>query len=393
MIGKITKSAVERLQPGSVLWDTALIGYGARKQLRHVHYLLRYRLDGKQRFISIGRHGMFTPDTARNEAKRLLGLVAAKIDPASERARRGETFGTEVTRYLESKQSALKVRTLTEVQRHLLIYAKPLHPLRLGKIDRRTIALRLAEIEQASGGVSRNRFRTSLSAFFAWAIREGLTENNPVSGTGKFSEGNGRDRVLSETELTQLLGALGEDDFSDVVRLLILTGQRRNEIGGLRWSEIDWDRNLIILQPERTKNKRLHELPMSSQVRDILTRRRALQHYAPHMKSDLAQAKPTNGTDGFVFGCRFTTWSTSKEWLDRRLNGMQPWRLHDIRRSAATHLGELGVLPHVIETILNHVFGHRAGVAGIYVRSKYQDQVREALQTWGTYVDRLNPTP
>jgi len=383
MIGKITKSAVERLAPGQELWDTALVGFGCRLQLKHVHYLLRYRLYGKQRFLSIGRHGMWTPDTARNEARRLLGLVAQKTDPASERIRPTETFGAEVERYLASKSTSLKTRTLTEVRRHLAIYAKPFHPLPLAKIDRRTIAIQLAEIETASGGVSRNRFRTSLSAFFAWAIREGLTENNPVSGTGKFSEGNGRDRVLSEMELTALFKALGDDDFSDVIRLLLLTGQRRNEVGGLRWSEVDWSRNLIVFQPDRTKNKRLHELPMSSQVQAILARRRA-------------PAVASRGQDGlgeFVFGSRFTTWSTSKEWLDRRLNGMQPWRLHDLRRSAATHLGELGVLPHVIETILNHVSGHRAGVAGIYVRSKYQDQVRAALQTWGDYIDRLNPTP
>jgi len=172
MIGKVTKSAVERLSAGQVLWDTSLVGFGARKQLRHVHYLLRYRLNGHQKFISIGRHGMWTPDIARTEAKRLLGLVAARIDPASERARRAETFGHEVTRYLESKRSALKARSITEIHRHLIVYGKPLHPLPLTKIDRRTIALRLAEIEQASGGVSRNRVRSSLSAFFAWAIRE-----------------------------------------------------------------------------------------------------------------------------------------------------------------------------------------------------------------------------
>src|SRR6516164_11014782 len=87
MIGKITKVAVERLSAGEVLWDDKLIGFGARLQLRHVHYLLRYRIDGKQRSLSIGRHGMFTPDTARTEAKRLLGLVAARIDPASERSK------------------------------------------------------------------------------------------------------------------------------------------------------------------------------------------------------------------------------------------------------------------------------------------------------------------
>jgi len=381
MIGKITKSTVERLSAGSVLWDTTLVGFGARRQLRHVHYLLRYRLNGRQKFISIGRHGMWTPDTARNEAKRLLGSVAAGIDPASERARRAETFGHEITRYLESKRSAVKARSITEIHRHLVVYAKPLHALPLTKIDRRTIALRLGEIEQASGGVSRNRFRSSLSAFFAWAIREGLTEINPVTGTGKANEGNGRDRVLTEPELAALLKALGKDDFSDIIRLLLLTGQRREEIGGLRWSEIDFGRNLIILPPDRTKNKRLHELPMSTQVQAILDLRRLQKH-------------PRYGGDGgneFVFGRRFNSWSKSKEILDRRLNGMKPYRLHDLRRSAATHMAELGTLPHVVEAILNHVSGHKSGVAGIYNKARYQDAMRQALQAYGDFIDRLNP--
>jgi integrase len=380
MIGKITKATVERLSAGEVLWDTTLVGFGARKQLRHVHYLLRYRINGHQKFISIGRHGMWTPDTARNEAKRLLGLVAARIDPASERARRAETFGAEVTRYLESKRSALKARSITEIHRHLIVYGKPLHPLPLTKIDRRTIALRLAKIEAASGGASRNRFRSSLSAFFAWTIREGLTEFNPVTGTGKANEGNGRDRVLTEGELATILGALGEDDFSDMARLLMLTGQRREEIGGLRWSEVDWERNLIVLPPEWTKNKRLHELPLSTQALSILSRRRARQH-------------PRYGGKGgeWVWGRRFTAWSKSKEILDRRLPEMKPWRLHDLRRSAATHMAELGILPHIIEAILNHVSGHKSGVAGIYNRARCTEEMKSALQAWADYVDRLTP--
>ena len=244
--------------------------------------------------------------------------------------------------------------------------------------------MRLAEIETASGAVSRNRFRSSLSAFFAWAIREGLAETNPVTGTGKANEGNGRERVLSETELAALLRALGEDDFSDIIRLLVLTGQRREEIGGLKWSEVDFERGLIVLPPERTKNKRLHELPLSRQAMDILNRRRGLQH-------------PRYGhADGgeFVFGRKFNSWSKSKEILDRRLNGMASYRLHDLRRSAATHMAELGVLPHVVEAILNHVSGHKSGVAGLYNRARYQDQMKAALQTYGDYIDRvgLNPT-
>src|SRR6516164_8740041 len=87
MLGRITKSTVKKLPLNAVLWDTALTGFGIRRQRRHVFYLLRYRLNGKQRFHSIGRHGTFTPDTARTEAKRLLGLVAARIDPASERSK------------------------------------------------------------------------------------------------------------------------------------------------------------------------------------------------------------------------------------------------------------------------------------------------------------------
>src|SRR5262245_23423467 len=228
-VGRITKTVVDRLPVGALLWDQTVVGFGARRQRRDVFYLLRYRLNGRQRFITIGRHGSpWTPDTARNEAKRLLGLVASRSDPATERVRPAETFGAEIVRYLERKRTSIKPRTFEEVERHLTAHSKALHPHRLAEIDRRTIALRLAEIEAGSGPVARNRVRSSLSAFFTWAVREGLLEINPVTGTGKADEGNSRDRVLSPQELGQVLGALGDDQFSDIVRLLILTGQRRD---------------------------------------------------------------------------------------------------------------------------------------------------------------------
>jgi integrase len=372
MIGKVTKSAVDKLGPNSLIWDTGLVGFGARRQLRHVHYLLRYRLSGKQRFITIGRHGAWTPETARNEAKRLLGLVASKVDPANERIRPAETFGAEVNRYLERKRSSMKPRSFEGIERHLRQHAKPFHPVRLAEIDRRTIAVRLAEIEAASGPVARNRFRSSLSAFFTFAIREGLIEANPVTGTATADEGHSRDRTLSEAELIAVLNALGRDQFSDIIRLLILTGQRRNEIGGLRWDEIDFERGLIILPSERVKNKRQHELPISNQVGAILKRQ-------PRQNE-------------FVCGRRFTSWSIGKADLDNRARLKAEWRLHDLRRTAATHMAELGTLPHIIEAVLNHVSGHRAGVAGIYNRARYEGEMRTALQLWGDYVDRLSPS-
>src|SRR5262249_22198216 len=111
MLAKITKSVVDRLQPGSMVWDTQLIGYGVRKQRRSAFYLIRYRIGGRQRFLSIGRNGALTPDTARREATRLLGIVAGGVDPASERVTPAETFGHEVERYLTAKSTSLKIRT------------------------------------------------------------------------------------------------------------------------------------------------------------------------------------------------------------------------------------------------------------------------------------------
>src|SRR5215468_9908385 len=128
MIGKVTKTAVERLGQGQLLWDQVVNGFGARRQRRHIFYLLRYRLNGRQRFITIGRHGSpWTPDTARTEARRLLGLVASRSDPADERIRPAETLGAEIEQYLERKRASLKPGSLNEVSRHLMVHAKPLH--------------------------------------------------------------------------------------------------------------------------------------------------------------------------------------------------------------------------------------------------------------------------
>jgi|SRR5215831_4408503 len=369
MIGRITKSTVEKLGLNSVLWDQSLSGFGARRQRKHIHYLLRYRLNGQQRFHAIGRHGSpWTPDTARNEARRLLGLVASKVDPASERVRPTDTFGAELERYLERKRSTLRPRSMVEVERHLNVQCKSLHHLPLNGVDRRAVAVCLAQVEQASGPVSRNRVRSSLSAFFNFAIREGLIDTaNPVSGSGKATESNGRDRVLSEAELRAILGALGTDPFSEIVRLLVLTGQRRTEIGWLKWSEVDLERNLIVLPPERSKNHRLHELPLSSQARAIIERQPRHNEY--------------------VWGYKFTSWARAKDNLDSRLNGVAHWNLHDLRRSACTWMCELGTQPHIAEQI--HVSGHKSGVAGIYNRARYTDEMRSALQRWADHLDTL----
>jgi integrase len=386
-IAKITLRTIATLAPGSYVSDAIVQGFGVRRQKDGAYYYLRFRKNGAQQMRSIGRHGSpWTPDTARNEARRLLGVAVRGDDPFA-KPLLTESFGHEVSRYLERKRSMMKPRAFEEVERHLTNHAAPLHRLRLAEIDRRTIAARLGEIETASGPVARNRVRSSLSAFFSWCVTEGLLDANPVQGTAKLDEGGSRERTLTQAELAELWSVLRAEpnaQFADIVRLLLLTGQRREEIGSLRWSEIDLERSLIVLPTERTKNRRQHEIPLSHQAKAIIQR----QH-------------KRKGRD-FIFGfgeLGFSGWSDCKARLDallaarrktnRKAKAMPAFRLHDLRRTCATGMAELGVQPHIIEAVLNHVSGHKAGVAGIYNRARYEGEMREALQRWADHVERI----
>jgi integrase len=365
-VGKVTISALSKLQ--GWLWDTHCVGFGARRQTNGVFYYVRYRHGGGQIVRSIGRHGPMTPDTARAKARQLLGVVAGGANPFAQ-ALPAESFGATLDRYLDRKRASLKPISFTELERYLRNHSAPLHRLRLGEIDRRSVAALLGEIETGSGPASRNRTRSALSSFFGWCVSEGLLDTNPVAGTAKADEGGSRERVLTPEELRRLWSGLGTDTFSEIVRLLLLTGQRRNEIGHLRWAEIE--RGMIVLPPERTKNGRLHELPLSHQALAILS-------HLPR-RSD------------FLFGGGkrgFNDWADAKARLDQRL-GIAEWRLHDLRRTAATQMAELGTQPHIIEAVLNHVSGHKGGVAGVYNRATYAEPMREALQRWADWLDQI----
>jgi integrase len=399
-VAKITKRVADQLAKGGVVWDTEVKGFGIRRQTTDaVFYLLRYRLNGKQSFYSIGQHGSpWTPDEARTKAKRLLGQVANGTDPLAERKAQREakpeglTFGEAVERYIKAKLGEWKPGTAVQVINHLRSLAKPLHPLPLAEIDRRRVAEVLAAIQTNSGPIARNRTRTSISAMYRWLDAEGLVPEgtNPAAGTARADEGPSRDRVLSEEELREVWAALGDDHVSDIIRLLILTGQRRDEITKLRWSEIDFDKALLTLPPARTKNRRTHELPLAPQALAILKRWGIIGAAATNVHNGSKRAK---ANDGMVF--EPVGWDLRKKKLDKAIlascggKPMPHWTLHDLRRTAATGLAELGVLPHVIECILNHLSGFRAGVAAIYNRNSYLPEMREALMKWSDHMEAI----
>ena len=362
----------------TIIFDDDIGGFGLRiRRGGSRTWIFEYKLGAKGRRMTLGSLAALSPAQARKTAGELHAMVRLGRDPAGEkaegRARAAETMGAALQSYLPYKQTCIRPGSYDEVARHLAKHCKPLHGLHLSKIDRRTVAALMATIATNSGAVAANRTRASLAAFFTWAIREGLAEANPVAGTGRRPE-RSRDRVLSLDELKVIWNALEDDDFGAIMKLLVLTAQRANEIAALRWAEIGDGR--IVLPPARTKNNREHVVPLSPLACAILER-------------------PRRGE--FVFGRDeghpFSGWSKCKERLDARIadagEALAPWIVHDIRRSAATGMAALGVQPHVIEAALNHVSGHKAGVAGIYNRSTYDREVRAALALWADHIRTL----
>src|SRR5262249_38265235 len=158
-----------------------------------------------------------------------------------------------VERYLAARRGKLRPRTIVGVERHLMKQSKRLHRLPLTSLNQRTIADLLNEVAANAGEVTSNRVRTSLSGFFTWAIKEGfqLPSGNPASNTNKREE-KPRDRVLNPGELKSIWAACRDGDYGDIIKLLILTAQRADEIARLRTDEVHDE--MIVLPPNRTKN-------------------------------------------------------------------------------------------------------------------------------------------
>jgi integrase len=367
-----------------------VVGFGLRVRATGARtWVFQYKYGEKHQRMRLGTWPALSLEKARGKARQYREDVGDGGNPASirieNRQRSTETFGRIVARYLARRKETMRTRSYAEMDRHLNKHAKPLHGLLLAGIDRRRIASLLSEISEGSGPIAANRVRASLSAFFSWAVREGMLDVNSVLATNRAEE-VARDRVLSGDELREIWCSLLDDHYGIIVKLLILTGQRRDEIGGLRWSEVDFDRDAIVLPGRRTKNKREHEIPMAASVRGLLE-----------------SCDRQNGRD-LIFGYGkgpFSGWSNGKEALDARLPdarrkslGKKPqplpsWRLHDIRRSVATHMAEIGIQPHIIEALLNHVSGHKAGVAGVYNRAAYTAEKADALTRWANRLQAI----
>ncbi len=390
---RLTKATVAKLTLSAgksevIVFDDDMPGFGMRIRAGGKRtWIAQYRVGTKQRRITFGTPEKLDADKARDSAKAILARVTLGEDPQSAKAeaqaQAAVTLGAVVPRYLAFAENRQRPGHHAGTRRYFANHWAPLSSIALSSIDRARVAARLLELAKNNGPFAANRARAALSAFYSWAIGEGLAHSNPVVGTNKPAAEAPRDRVLSDEELALAWREAGPGDYGAIIRLLILTACRREEVAAMAWSELQgatW-----IIPGARTKNALPHELPLPSAALEILA--------GVHRRDERK----------LVFGSRvgpFAGWSKAKADLDRRMlealrkeHGAKcklvPWRLHDLRRTAATRMADLGVLPHVVEAVLNHTSGHKAGVAGVYNRASYAAEKRAALALWADRVMTL----
>jgi integrase len=350
--------------------DDTLRGFGVRvsqggtKTFIVVHGVNRER-------TTLGRYPVITLSEARVKAKHLL----AERTLGKERQQRSpfdEALELFITTHCRPKN---KPRTAAETARLLNRHSLP--PFRrMSLSDLSTTAVTKITDGLASTPSLANHAFTAARTYFRWAVKRRLIERSPLDGLGLPNKTVSRERVLTDEELACILAAartLGS--FGKIVQLLMLTGQRVNQIVSLRVDHIDQEAKTIRWSGDLMKGNRPHRIPLGEMAAVILG---------------------TLPKEGLVFSAKgketpFNGFSTSKGKLDR-LCKIEPWTLHDLRRTLATGMAKSGIPPHIVERLLDHRSGTISGVAAIYNRHAYIDEMRAALATWEKHIDSLTKT-
>jgi integrase len=342
-------------------------------------WVAQYRRAGATRRVLIGAGSVLTAEQARKRAREVLAQATLGADPQKDKAERRSkdrlSLRSVIDDYLAVKRGEVRPGTMREVTRYLVgPYFRLLHSMPIDIVTRRDVAAAVLATQRKHGANVAALARSTLGSFFTWSLQQGLCESNPVIGTRQPKTGEPRSRVLTNSELVAIWKACRDDDYGKIVRSLICTGCRRREIGGMKFAEWDAEQGTWTIPPERSKNGRAHTLPLMPLMLEII------------------RSVPCMATREHLFGTRssagFCTWAQGKAELDAR-SGVSNWRVHDIRRTVASGLADLGVMPHVIEQILNHQSGHKRGVAGVYNRSSYEREVRSALALWEGHLRAL----
>lgn len=376
-IRKLSAKSGERVE----IWDEKLPGFGVRASPSGTKsFVLMYYVRGKKQRLTLGRYPVLSLTDARRRAFELLAELGNGRDPkagkdaSATQFRFGEVVGEFVRSHCDRHNRESHARETERILRSRFAREWGDRDIReIGKSD----VLKVLDAAVGSTPSAANHALAAIRKLFSWAVERELVTANPCTGISRPAPANARERVLTLKELSAIWSAseMMAAPFCQIVRLLLLTAQRRGEVVGMRWDEIDWSAYTWSIPASRTKNKRAHVVPLAVVAMTVLGT-------VPRVSGELVF--PARGNDGTTF----SGFSKRKGQLDQ-LSGVSGWTLHDLRRSAATHMASLGVAPHVIERILNHAGGTLGGVAGTYNRFQYLPEMRSALELWAEQIGKL----
>jgi integrase len=313
--------------------------------------------------------------------------AAQRMAQAQERAERELAFSRMAAMWLEHYEVDAARRASSVAMAKLVCNRYLIPGLRetpMPNISRGDVQAVFDGIPVAKRGIRRAVFAYA-SVLWSWAFRRGYVSSNPLAAMDKPPAPAARERVLSDSEIALIYRAAGSlhPVWAAFFRLLVLTGQRRSEVAGMKWDELDRTAATWTIPAARAKNGKVHIVSLPETALQLLDERAGGQGWPSvgHVLTTTGRT-PVSGI------------SKAKAALDDLVvTGsalpMAPWRLHDIRRTVATGLQRLGVRFEVTEAVLNHVSGSKGGVAGIYQRHDWAEEKRAALEAWATHVERL----
>jgi integrase len=364
------------------VWDDKIAGLGVRVSAAGTKsFVLLYRIKGSAKRMTLGRYPVLSLGDARKRAQDVLYKISHGGNPQAEKqvARSFPRFDKTLEDFVRLHcQRKNRESTARETERLLRVrFLKPWAARDVREITKRDVNKILDGIVDAGTPGAANHAFAAVRKFFSWCVQRGIVDASPCAGVATPSAIIGRERVLSDAELVAVWNAADEAGYpyASIVKLLILTGQRRSEVTGMLWSELSDETGLWSLPSERTKNGRAHQVPLLAMATAILDE-------VPRIS--MTYVFPARGNDDETF----SGFSKSKHRLDR-VSGVANWTLHDLRRTTATGMAGLGVPPHVVEKLLNHSTGTFGGVAGIYNRFQYVPEMREALAKWENRLQEL----
>jgi integrase len=393
---KLTELAIAKMRSPKTgrieRFDALLPSFGLRITASGIKtWFVMTRVHGKLKRITLGRWPTLSLAQARVQARKVIEDASQGKTPLSGRGRRqattdGDMVAAVLADYVARYQREKGRRSWQQVEQTLTreLTAAGWMDRPLATIARRDVIELLDRIVDRGASTMANRTLAYLRKMLSWAVQRGIIEASPADGIGAPGKEHERDRVLDRAELSaiwQACDALGWP-FGPLVRLLIVTAQRRDEVAHMAWPDLDLERRLWTLPRELTKADRAHEVPLSPLAVEIIE---GLPRLGNRLVFPANRTRSTNPVSGF---------SKAKARLDveiARVNAgaLKPWRLHDLRRTAASEMARLGHPPHVVAAVLNHAPAATHGITAIYVRHRYGDEKRQALAAWAREIERV----